>query len=88
MPYYVLCRTSDRGPCVSLCLRLDRRTLLWMVGTVPIAVAVNLAVVGIVRVLGPAGRNEGTPDRPWWVMAVTILSQVLLLQDIPKEIIW
>ena len=85
---YVLRRTLDRGPCVSLCLRLDRRALLWVVGMVLVAVAVNLAVAGIVHALGLAGGNEGIPDRPWWIMAVTIFSQAFLLQGIPEEIIW
>ena len=85
---YVLRRTLDRGRRVSLCLRLDRRALLWVVGMVLVAVAVNLAVAGIVHTLGLAGGNEGIPDRPWWIMAVTIFSQAFLLQGIPEEIIW
>jgi len=85
---YVLRRTLDRGRRVSLCLRLDRRALLWVVGMVLVAVAVNLAVAGIVHALGLAGGNEGVPDRPWWIMAVTIFSQAFLLQGIPEEIIW
>ena len=85
---YVLRRTLDRGRRVSLCLRLDRRALLWAVGMVLVAVAVNLAVAGIVHALGLAGGNEGIPDRPWWIMAVTIFSQAFLLQGIPEEIIW
>ena len=85
---YVLRRTLDRGRRVSLNLRLDRRSLLWAVGMVLVAVAVNLAVAGIVHALGLAGGNEGIPDRPWWIMAVTIFSQAFLLQGIPEEIIW
>ena len=61
---YVLRRTLDRGRRVSLHLRLDRRALLWVVGMVLVAVAVNLAVAGIVHALGLAGGNEGIPDRP------------------------
>ena len=45
-----------------------------------VAAAVNLAVTGIVHALGLAGGNEGIPDRPWWIMAVTIFSQAFLLQ--------
>lgn len=85
---YVLRRTLDRGRRVSLNLRLDRRALLWVVGMVLVAAAVNLAVTGIVHALGLAGGNEGIPDRPWWIMAVTIFSQAFLLQGIPEEIIW
>ena len=85
---YVLRRTLDRGRRVSLCLRLDRRALLWAVGMVLVAVAVNLAVAGFVHALGLAGGNEGIPDRPWWIIAVTIFSQSFLLQGIPEEIIW
>ena len=85
---YVLRRTLDRGRRVSLCLRLDRRALLWVVGMVLVAVAVNLAVAGFVHSLGLAGGNEGIPDRPWWIMAVMIFSQAFLLQGIPEEIIW
>ena len=85
---YVLRRTLDRGRHVSLNLRLDRRALLWVVGMVLVAVAVNLAVAGIVHALGLAGGNEGIPDRPWWIIAVTIFSQAFLLQGIPEEIIW
>ena len=85
---YALRRTLDRGRRVSLHLRLDRRALLWVVGMVLVAVAVNLAVAGIVHALGLAGGNEGIPDRPWWIMAVTIFSQAFLLQGIPEEIIW
>ena len=85
---YVLRRTLDRGRRVSLNLRLDRRALLWVVGMVLVAVAVNLAVAGIVHALGLAGGNEGIPDRPWWIIAVTIFSQAFLLQGIPEEIIW
>ena len=85
---YVLRRTLDRGRRVSLNLRLDRRALLWVVGMVLVAVAVNLAVAGFVHSLGLAGGNEGIPDRPWWIMAVMIFSQAFLLQGIPEEIIW
>ena len=85
---YVLRRTLDRGRRVSLNLRLDRRALLWAVGMVLVAVAVNLAVAGVVHILGLAGGNEGIPDRPWWIIAVTIFSQAFLLQGIPEEIIW
>ena len=85
---YALRRTLDRGRRVSLCLRLKRRTLLWVVGMVLVAAAVNLAVTGIVHALGLAGGNEGIPDRPWWIMAVMIFSQAFLLQGIPEEIIW
>jgi len=85
---YVLRRTLDRGRRVSLCLRLDHRALLWVVGMVLVAVAVNLAVAGFVHSLGLAGGNEGIPDRPWWIMAVMIFSQAFLLQGIPEEIIW
>ena len=85
---YVLRRTLDRGRRVSLNLRLDRRALLWVVGMVLVAAAVNLAVTGIVHALGLAGGNEGIPDRPWWIIAATIFSQAFLLQGIPEEIIW
>lgn len=85
---YVLRRTLDRGRRVCLNLRLDRRALLWVVGMVLVAVAVNLAVSGIVHALGLAGGNEGIPDRPWWIIAATIFSQAFLLQGIPEEIIW
>ena len=85
---YVLRRTLDRGRCVSLNLRLDRRALLWAVGMVLVAVAVNLAVAGIVHALGLAGGNEGMPNRPWWFIAAAIFSQAFFLQGIPEEIIW
>ena len=85
---YVLRRTLDRGRRVSLCWRLDRRALLWVVGMIVAAIAVEFAVAGIVHALGLAGGNEGIPDRPWWIMAVTIFSQAFLLQGIPEEIIW
>ena len=85
---YVLRRTLDRGRRVCLNLRLDRRALLWVVGMVLVAVAVNLAVAGIVHALGLAGGNEGIPDRPWWIIAATIFSQAFFLQGIPEEIIW
>ena len=85
---YVLRRTLDRGRRVSLNLRLDRRALLWVVGMVLVAVAVNLAVAGIVHALGLAGGNEGMPNRPWWIIAAVIFSQAFFLQGIPEEIIW
>ncbi|PKY95317.1 CPBP family intramembrane metalloprotease domain-containing protein [Actinomyces naeslundii] len=85
---YVLRRTLDRGRRVSLNLRLDRRALLWAVGMVLVAVAVNLAVAGIVHALGLAGGNEGMPNRPWWFIAAAIFSQAFFLQGIPEEIIW
>ena len=85
---YALRRTLDRGRRVSLCLRLKRRTLLWVVGMVVAAIAVEFAVAGVVHILGLAGGNEGIPDRPWWIIAVTIFSQSFLLQGIPEEIIW
>ena len=85
---YVLRRTLDRGRRVSLCLRLDRRALLWVVGMVVAAIAVEFAVAGVVHILGLAGGNGGIPDRPWWIIAVTIFSQSFLLQGIPEEIIW
>ena len=81
-------RTLDRGRRVSLCLRLKRRTLLWVVGMVVAAIAVEFAVAGVVHILGLAGGNEAIPDRPWWIIAVTIFSQSFLLQGIPEEIIW
>ena len=85
---YVLRRTLDRGRRVCLNLRLDRRALLWAVGMVLVAVAVNLAVAGIVHALGLAGGNEGMPNRPWWFIAAAIFSQAFFLQGIPEEIIW
>ena len=85
---HVLRRTLDRGRRVSLCLRLKRRTLLWVVGMVVAAIAVEFAVAGVVHILDLAGGNEGIPDRPWWIIAVTIFSQAFLLQGIPEEIIW
>ena len=85
---YVLRRTLDRGRRVSLCWRLDRRALLWVVGMIVAAIAVEFAVAGIVHALGLAGGNEGIPDRPWWIIAATIFSQAFLLQGIPEEIIW
>lgn len=85
---YVLRRTLDRGRRVSLCLRLKRRTPLWVVGMVVAAIAVEFAVAGVIHILGLAGGNEGVPDRPWWIIAVTIFSQAFLLQGIPEEIIW
>ena len=85
---YALRRTLDRGRRVSLHLRLDRRALLWMVGMVLVAIAVNLAVAGIVHALGLAGGNEGMPNGPWWFIAAAIFSQGFLLQGIPEEIIW
>ena len=53
-----------------------------------VAVAVNLAVAGIVHALGLAGGNEGMPNRPWWFIAAAIFSQAFFLQGIPEEIIW
>ena len=85
---YVLRRTLDRGRRVSLCLRLKCRALLWVVGMVVTAIAVEFAVAGVVHILGLASGNEGIPDRPWWIIAVTIFSQAFLLQGIPEEIIW
>ena len=85
---YVLRRTLDRGRRVSLCWRLDRRALLWVVGMIVAAIAVEFAVAGIVHALGLAGGNEGIPDRPWWIIAATIFSQAFFLQGIPEEIIW
>ena len=85
---YVLRRTLDRGRRVCLNLRLDRRALLWVVGMIVAAIAVEFAVAGVVHILGLAGGNEGIPDRPWWIIAATIFSQAFLLQGIPEEIIW
>ena len=59
-----------------------------MVGMVVVAIAVNLAVAGIVHALGLAGGNEGMPNGPWWFIAAAIFSQGFLLQGIPEEIIW
>ena len=85
---YVLRRTLDRGRRVSLCVRLKRRALLWVVGMVVAAIAVEFAVAGVVRILGLASGNEGMPNRPWWIIAAVIFSQAFLLQGIPEEIIW
>ena len=85
---YVLRRTLDRGRRVSLCLRLKCRALLWVVGMVVTAIAVEFAVAGVVHILGLASGNEGMPNRPWWFIAAAIFSQAFFLQGIPEEIIW
>lgn len=81
-------RTLDRGRRVSLRLRLTRRALLWVVGMILTAIAVDVAVAGIVHVFGFAAENGNAPQLPWWAAAVMIGAQAFLLQGIPEEIIW
>lgn len=85
---YALRRTLDRGRRVSLCLQVNRRALLWMVGMILTAIAVELAAAGIVHALGLAGDSENAPQQPWWAAAVTIISLAFLLQGIPEEMVW
>ena len=84
----VLCRTLDRGRHVRLCLRIDRRALLWLAGMILAALVVDLVVAGMLQVLGFAGGDQSVPHGPAWLMIVESFSIAFLLQGIPEEIIW
>jgi hypothetical protein len=85
---YVLRRTLDRGRHVRLCLRIDRRALLWFTGMVLAALVVELAVAGIIHALGLAGGDQPTPQGPLWLVAIESFSIAFLLQGAPEEIVW
>ena len=85
---YVLRRTLDRGRHVRLCLRIDRRALLWLTGMVLAALVVELAVAGIIHALGLAGGDQPTPQGPLWLVAIESFSIAFLLQGAPEEIVW
>ena len=85
---HVLRRTLDRGHHVRLCLRIDRRALLWLAGMILAALVVDLVVAGMLQVLGFAGGDQSVPQGPAWLMIVESFSIAFLLQGIPEEIIW
>ena len=58
---HVLRRTLDRGHHVRLCLRIDRRALLWLAGMILAALVVDLVVAGMLQVLGFAGGDQSVP---------------------------
>ncbi|WP_314873776.1 type II CAAX endopeptidase family protein [Actinomyces oris] len=85
---FVLRRSLDRGRSVRLRLQVDCRAMRWMVGMILIAVAVELAVAGLIHALGMASGDRAAPDLPWWAMVVATLSQAFLLQAVPEETVW
>ena len=85
---YVLGRTLDRGRYSSVGLRIDRRSLLWLVGMILAALVVDLVVASMVHVLGLAGGDQPVPQGPPWLVIVESFSIAFLLQGIPEEIIW
>ena len=85
---YVLGRTLDRGRHVSVGLRIDRRSLLWLAGMILAALVVDLVVAGMLQVLGFAGGDQPVPQGPRWLVIVESFSIAFLLQGIPEEIIW
>ena len=84
----VLCRTLDRGRHVRLCLRIDRRALLWLAGMILAALVVDLVVASMLHALGLAGGDQPVPQGPPWLMIVEPFSIAFLLQGIPEEMIW
>ena len=85
---YVLGRTLDRGRHVSVGLRIDRRSLLWLAGMILAALVVDLVVAGMLHALGLAGGDQPVPQGPLWLVIVESFSIAFLLQGIPEEIIW
>ena len=85
---YVLGRTLDRGRHVSVGLRIDRRSLLWLAGMILAALIVDLVVAGMLHALGLAGGDQPVPQGPLWLVIVESFSIAFLLQGIPEEIIW
>ena len=85
---YVLGRTLDRGRYSSVGLRIDRRSLLWLVGMILAALVVDLVVASMLQVLGFAGGDQPVPQGPRWLVIVESFSIAFLLQGIPEEIIW
>ena len=85
---YVLGRTLDRGRYSSVGLRIDRRSLLWLVGMILAALVVDLVVASMVHVFGIAGGGQPLPQGPLWLAIVESFSIAFLLQGIPEEIIW
>lgn len=85
---YVLRRTLDRGRHVRLCLRIDRRALLWLTGMVLAALVVELAVGGTIHLLGLAGGDQSAPQGSLWLVVIESFSIAFLLQGAPEEIIW
>ena len=85
---YVLGRTLDRGWHVSVGLRIDRRSLLWLAGMILAALVVDLVVAGMLHALGLAGGDQPVPQGPLWLVIVESFSIAFLLQGIPEEIIW
>ena len=85
---YVLGRTLDRGRHVSVGLRIDRCSLLWLAGMILAALVVDLVVAGMLHALGLAGGDQPVPQGPLWLVIVESFSIAFLLQGIPEEIIW
>ena len=85
---YVLGRTLDRGRHVSVGLRIDRRSLLWLAGMILAALVVDLVVAGMLHALGLAGGDQPVSQGPLWLVIVESFSIAFLLQGIPEEIIW
>ena len=54
-------RTLDRGRYSSVGLRIDRRSLLWLVGMILAALVVDLVVASMLQVLGFAGGDQPVP---------------------------
>ena len=69
-------------------LRIDRRSLLWLVGMILAALVVDLVVASMLQVLGFAGGDQPVPQGPRWLVIVESFSIAFLLQGIPEEIIW
>ncbi len=85
---YVLGRTLDRGRHVSVGLRIDRCSLLWLAGMILAALVVDLVVAGMLHALGLAGGDQPVSQGPLWLVIVESFSIAFLLQGIPEEIIW
>lgn len=85
---YVLRCTLDRGRHIRLCLRIDRRSLLWLTGMVLAALVVELAVAGTIHLLGLAGGDQPAPQGSLWLVVIESFSIAFLLQGAPEEIIW
>ena len=85
---YVLGRTLDRGRHVSVGLRIDRCSLLWLAGMILAALVVDLVVAGMLHALGLAGGDQPVSQGPLWLVIVESFSIAFLLQGIPEEVIW